>query len=520
MPRLPHGENVSVGQIRRATELIAGSSKDVTLAFVAASAMDLQDFDFLFSKLQDDPANLLPESRETRDGLARLGATMRDDGIARSEDSDIPSGYTYFGQFVDHDITFETTSAPLPALINPDLKPLPLNEIRQRIRNARSATLDLDSVYGLPAPRDGEKMRMGKVTPLHLADKPFLRPAGKDDENDLPREGRNSLANHDRAALTGDPRNDENVIIQQMHVAFLRAHNVLVNQGKSFEQARVILRQHYQHIVIHDYLKRIVSPQIVDDLLLNGNRFYDAMAEPFFLPLEFSAAAFRFGHAMVRADYAFNLNFNRSGEPGTDPATLAKLFTFTAMSGQLTDMNTLPENWIIEWENFVDVGAPFNKARRLTPKLVEPLFQLPGLQGQMEFEDGARLAVRNLLRGYLLRLPTGQAVARAIGQEPLTAEEIEAIAASPQQIQVLRETGFLQRTPLWFYILAEAAARESGQRLGLVGGTIVAEVLIGLIRRSENSILRTQNWAPTLPRIQAHTFTLSDLLRFADVLSH
>ncbi len=520
MPRLSHGEAISIYQIRCAAEAMASCSEDMPAAFAAATPGNLHDFGFLFSPLQNDPANLLPESRETRDGLVRLGVTMRDESGAASSDSGIPSAYTYFGQFVDHDVTFDATSAPLLALINPDLKPLPLNEIGRRIHNARSATLDLDSVYGVPAPRIGQKMRLGKVTLLHIPEKPFLRPAGKDDENDLPREGRNSATNHDRAALTGDPRNDENVIIQQLHVAFLRAHNRLVNQGKSFEEARVILRQHYQHIVLHDYLKRIASPQIVDDLRRDGNRFYDAMAEPFFLPLEFTVAAFRFGHAMVRSDYNFNLNFNRSGEPGTAPATLAKLFTFTAMSGQLTDKATLPENWIIEWENFVDAGAPFNKARRLAPKLVEPLFQLPDLQGRLELEDGARLAVRNLLRGYLLRMPTGQAVARAIGQTPLAPEEIEAVAASSQQLQVLRETVFLQRTPLWFYVLAEAAARGGGKHLGPVGGTIVAEVLVGLIRRSENSILRTPNWAPSLPCLQTGTFTLSDLLRFAGVLAH
>jgi hypothetical protein len=186
------------------------------------------------------------------------------------------------------------------------------------------------------------------------------------------------------------------------------------------------------------------------------------------------------------------------------------------VSEQGTD--TLPENWIIEWENFVDAGTPFNKARRIDTKLVEPLFHLPNVQGQPEQGDGARLAVRNLLRGYLLRIPTGQAVSQALGQTPLTPAEIEAATASDEQVRVLREARFLERTPLWYYVLAEAAARAGGQHLGPVGSAIVAEVLIGLVRRSQDSILRHKHWRPSLPSAQPGTFTLSDLLTFAGVL--
>ena len=197
-------------------------------------------------------------------------------------------------------------------------------------------------------------MQVGLVTALGQNQKPFLRPPNKGDDNDLPREGRSSVDTHDRAALIGDLRN-EDTIVAQLHVAFLKAHNALVDQGRNFRQAQRLLRQHYQHIVIHDFLKkRIADPQIVDRILQHGNRVYDALAEPFFLPLEYSVAAYRFGHSMVRARYDFNLNFNTSGEPGTLAAPSSELlFTFTAISGELgrgLDANTLPENWIIEWE--------------------------------------------------------------------------------------------------------------------------------------------------------------------------
>ena len=486
MPRLSHGATLSVNGVLEAAEAVAARTADVTLAFAATSPPDVQDFDFLFPQLQKSPANLLPESRATRDALVRLGQTMRDTGGGASGDSKIPAAYTYLGQFIDHDVTLETTSATPDQLVHPDLVPLPLDEIRTRVGNLRNATLDLDSVYGLPAPRDGLKLQLGHVTPLGGTAKPLLRPPGKDDNNDLPREGRSPDIEHDRAALTGDPRNDENTIIAQLHVAFLRAHNLLIDQGLTFRRARRLLRQHYQHIVIADFLPRVCDPAIVRKIVVKGNRLYDAMAEPFFMPLEYAVAAYRFGHSMVRADYDFNLNFNTSGEPGTRPATLALLFTFTALSGGFDPVpgpgtDTLPENWIIQWENFLDVGGPFNEARRLDPKLVEPLFELRTVTGTPEPGDKGRLAVRNLLRGYLLRIPTGQAVAKAVrakwGTPILSPKQLEQGAANPEQAQMLRETGFHKRTPLWFYILAEAAVLGRGQRLGPVGSVLVAEVL-------------------------------------------
>jgi hypothetical protein len=518
---------------RRAT---ADRVADVPLAFAVTTSVDPQPFDFLFLDLQNDPDNLLPVSRRTRDALVSLGSVMADDGTdAPAEDSGISAAYTYLGQFVVHDIMFEASLATRSQLTSPVLEPLPLNRIREETQNVRTGALELDSIYGLPAMRDPRpndpKMKVGEVTLLDRNAVPFLRPPGKDDYNDLPREGRSADLVHDRAALIGDPRNDENLILSQLHVAFLRAHNRLVDEAappNRFMKAKRRLRRHYQFIVLHDFLKQIADPQIVDDIIANGNRVYDPDENSFFMPLEFSVAAFRFGHSMVRAEYDYNVNFNTSGDPGTIPATLDLLFTFTALSGQLRDFPTLPENWIIEWENFFPGGQFFNRARRIDTELVEPLQHLQVIEGQDEPGIAAKLAVRNLLRGYLLRMPTGQAVARALRQKlqgvrdipVLTAQQIRQGAANQRQVQVLEEAGFLERTPLWYYILAEAAVLGGGQHLGPVGSTIVAEVLVGLVRRSPDSILDPESdWEPSIPSAQPGTFTLPDLLRFAGFLT-
>jgi nucleoid-associated protein YgaU len=233
----------------------------------------------------------------------------------------------------------------------------------------------------------------------------------------------------------------------------------------------------------------------------------------------------------VRNTYHFNVNFQ--------PASFDLLFTFTALSGQvggglIPEFPSLPDNWIIEWENMVDLGGVFDKARQLDTTLAEPaMFNLQNEKGQVfgtpedetnSPENKARLAVRNLLRGYLLRLPTGQAVAQALGITPLTKAEIEGLASSVSTAQrkAVDDGGFAERTPLWYYILAEAKVKGNGKRLGPVGSTIVAGVLTELIRHSEDSILTDPTWSgptlPTLPGTPAGEFTLRDLLGVAGML--
>jgi nucleoid-associated protein YgaU len=512
MPRLAHGATAPPEELRQAHADLSARAAEVALGFAVTAPAALQDLDFLFPELQDDDANLLPRSATTVKRLKELGRTMVDPGVPTG-DGQVPAIYTYLGQFVDHDITLESTSFTTAKLLAPALAPLAVDKIRADLKNLRTASLELDSLYGPPAPRDKanhDKMAIGRVTKLNGTQVPLKRPPGKGDDNDLPREPRNADVLRDRAARIGDPRNDENLIVAQLHLAFLKTHNRLVDQGRSFEEARRLVRRHYQHIVLHDFLKRVADPAVVDAVITGGNRFYDALAEPFFLPLEFTVAGFRFGHTMVRDTYDFNLNFN--------PAELGLLFTFTALSGQLGDFDTLPDNWIIQWERFIAPGGGKNKARKFDTKLADGLFHLQTVSGEEEQPaDAANLAVRNLLRGYGLRMPTGQALAARLGLPALTAAQLEAAAASERQAHVLKTSGFLERTPLWYYLLAEAK-HHGGVRLGPVGSTLVAEVLVGLVRRSEDSILAAPGWVPSLPSASPGRFELADLLRFANVV--
>lgn len=496
--KISHGVIPTRERLEKAETTVRNLNRDLDLPFSFAITSGTSRFDYLFPDLQTAEA-LLPESPATYAGLVRLGDTMREPIGGQGADSSIPSAYTYFGQFIDHDVTFEAKSDDMVKLSDDDFRVLTSEEIHTKITNGRTPGLDLDNVYYKPAPRRCSRMVLGFVSPSH----PDKGSPGK--ANDLPRLPRNPANNKDRAALIGDKRDDENLVIAQLHVAFLRAHNAIAAQGHTFDEARKILRRHYQWLVIKDFLPRICDPWIVNDILTGGNRVFRPDPDDLFMPFEFSVAAYRFGHSMVRNLYRYNSNFHQ--------ATLADLFTLTALSGSFGETDTLPESWIIEWRNFLDGGA--NQARTIDTGLSQTLFELTAFNKPM---PEGRLPVRNLLRGYMLRLPTGQAVASALDlpvMSPATIEEV-AQSVSDAQLAAVRDGEFTQRTPLWYYILAEAAADGSG-RLGPVGSTIVAEVLVGLIRGSKDSILRKKDWKPNLGSTPGR-FALSDLLSLAEVL--
>jgi hypothetical protein len=393
----------------------------------------------------------------------------------------LPAGFTFLGQFLDHDITFDPTSS------------LERQSDPEAIRNYRTPVLELDSVYGagpganphLYQKGDRDKLLLG----LDTAGYPY----------DLPR-------NSEDVALIGDPRNDENLIISQLHVAFLKFHNAVVDTlprgglaGRTrFEEAQRLVRWHYQWMIVHEYLPHIVGQALVDDILAKGRRLYDWRNQPF-IPVEFSVAAFRFGHSQVRPGYTINTQFARglfSSQPSVPPNP----------PNDLSGGRRLLPVQVIDWRCFFKLSDQFvpQIGKAIDTRLSTPLFALPTFSGTPG--DPQSLAQRTLLRHLTFGLSSGQAAALAMEEDPLT----------PGELSELKGLGLDRETPLWYYILAEAEKREKGVRLGPVGGRIVAEVFLGLLYGDRMSYMRENvRWKPTLG--SDGDFKMADLLRIAGV---
>ena len=497
MNRLAHGSSLSDDDPN-----IAGG------AAVDGNAVDCPPpsrFGYLFPDLQTSPSDRLPDvlpgNIPVTQALIKLGNTMVDpepNGFEPADprfDSKIPSAYSYFGQFITHEVVF--AFATVDKKVGPDTAPMEVSEVPQ-LTNARTALLDLDSVYGPILDRNGKCYSVPRTDArMEVA----IARGGTLPGTDVPRENESPFT-----ARIGDRRNDANLITSQMHLAFLLAHNACVNSGKSFDDAQKLLRQHFQWLVVSDFLPKVVDQNILKSLR-DGN--VDLLARPGdepFMPIEFSAAAFRFGHSMARHRYNYNQNY--------DKQRLSDLF----LPRKGWRYHPVTPEWIIDWKRFLPGGQ--NVARRMDTRLVQPLFRPLDGNGQPLVNskgDSISLASLDLLRGYLLRLPTGQAVAKALGFTAMTATEIEAVGAavSDEQKTVLSESGLSSHTPLWFYILAEAAHSKDGLCLGPVGSTIVAGVLLALVRRSTDSILNEPNWVPTLGT--QGEFDLAQLFRLAGV---
>lgn len=508
MQRLAHGSNPA----SEFSDDITAAPADGPTPEAAPAAVP---FSFMFPSLSDDDNNLLTPLEKTLNDLARLGASMQDKDDDTQFNSSIPAAYTYFSQFVVHDIAFsdiqkENGLTDSELLDAENLSPWSKKEIKRKVRNKRTTALELECIYGnisadeLP-PREGEKFALGKVCPEHD------RPADKDENNDLVRLGPSPDPKKDRAALINEPRNDSNLIVSQLHVAFLRAHNAIVDKLTcTFDEARLILLQHYQWMIFNDILPRIVR---TDEIKAAQNKpLYEPASG---VPLEFSVAASRFGHSMVRKSYYLNDGFQR--------VPLNRLFMLTVLSNELTPTPgegcpNLPGNKIIQWRKFLGGEGSRNTARKIRPQMVEPLFTLLN-EANVPVKGERRLAVQDLKRGYMMRIPTGQALAARIGvkkEDELTSDDLEKFAVNAEQLNVLKTSEFLTKTPLWFYILAEAA-KQNNDQLGPVGGRLVAEVIVGLIRRIPDSFLN-KDWTPSGFGFQQGRFFITDLLRLAGVL--
>ena len=573
---------------RPTDDLGAVSARSVSLATAAAVDNDeTTPFDYIFDQIVDDPGAHLPASdtNATVSALKLLGSAMVDQAPPTDANSTIPPVYTYWGQFIDHDMTANTDRDSSVSDIRPDdLKPLAPAHVTANLRNLRRPALDLDSVYGegpeiLFGPTedgmlyDGIKFRLGRCTdaagipgdripPIADLDRdlPRIGPlldAGVVTEDDFTPEHR-AQANFRTLAVVGDTRNDENLVISQFHVAFLRFHNRVVDEiiaegnlaarfgfGRQrsiriFNRARRLTRWHYQWLVVHDYLKTVTRAGVADKILLAGPQHYDLRDGEAYMPLEFSVAAYRYGHSMVRGGYDHNRNFGR-GAVVAPFASFEQLFEFTGnghaldttttppsvVFGPFRGAPTLPFNWIIEWDRLTDKGSvfPTRFARKIDTHLVPALLDLVNEANEASIPAPLRsmlkqLAQRNLLRGYLLHMPTGQAAAEAMDVEPLSPDEIRQ-GASPEMLAALDAGSFVERTPLWFYLLKEAEVRCNGNTLGQLGSRLVCETIIGMLYVDESSFIHQGNWDPADSPLRGDEgdpiVTIRDFLRFAGV---
>ena len=557
-------------------------------------AVDEQaDFGY-FVPPQNIAGDYLPEAPATVGELDTLGNLMIDaaaDQEDPSPDSTMPPVLTYWGQFLDHELTARTDRESAITSVEPAHPPASSTVVESKLRNARSPRFDLDSVYGgspigpgvtadmvtvisgLRHPSLVNKMRVGTAL------EPGPLPDGLDQHRDLPRYVQVQPAVRDAAlrtarasmpadafakfadtlpqrALIGDTRNDENLVVAQFHLSFLRFHNVAIdflashNTGwvPDFSSAQTLTRLHYQWLIVEGYLKGVCDPAVVSRVVQErASHFFRFRAEfdarrpgtrlGNALPLEFSAAGYRFGHSMVRAFYDYNKNFGRPGGI-LDKADLDLLFGFTGGGGNIDDSKRLPKNWVIDWSRFVGVaphnsadGLPARVARKIDTALAPQLGNMIK-EGNDQTDANLQamfksLARRNLRRGYNLRLPTGQALhallkqSGAVQSAPI-ADISTVFGSKPKLRDFLKnsQSKFFERTPLWFYILAEAEA-GGGNRLGEVGSFLVASTFVGVLLADPDSAL-SRGFAPSQSPLRmsdnSPIDSIAKWMRFASVM--
>ena len=421
--------------------------------------------------------------------------TVADSYGTNPDNPTMTAGSTFVGQFIDHDITFDQTSQ-LGIPRNPLISP-----------NTRTPLLDLDSVLG-----GGPGMRPD----LYVENPdgsvgPQLKIGTGGVHEDLPR-----VANGDGSytALVGDPRDDENVIVGGMHCAHILFYNRVLdelsehdlarfpavraqredpgNNYAAFLLAREVTLWHYQWLLVNEHLPQIAGQDVVNDVLARGNRFYRPPAGVTFMPIEFGAAGYRMGHSMVRPSYRANFT---SGTGDSTSATADPFFAlvFDKNEPDFSDPVTYDRDDLlggypaprryVGWQTFFDLGdGNVKNNKKIDPIVSSVLFTLPVPAIAPHTQTSPTvLPQRNLLRQLTWGLPSGQAIARAMCAPALAASDLDELAGVYPP--------FAQSTPLWYYILAEAKAIADGLNLGPVGGRIVTETLIGLLRGDPTSYL-------------------------------
>ena len=359
---------------------------------------------------------------------------------------DTAAGWPIFGQFVAHDITADRSALRSHANV-------------KELRNARSPQLNLECFC------TGTGHSAIRFFTSATIQQSFCRERTEQTFSEIQK----------GIALIADPRNDSHLLISQMHLAMLKAHNRFVDEARLggiandrvFDETARQLRWHYQWFVLNEFLPAVVGHSLADRVLAGGPHWFGPG-----IPLEFAGAAYRYGHSQIRHRYRLN-----------SQADALPLFP------NLLGFRPVPREYKVDWTLFFDTlgKTSSQRCKKIDGKVVRALIQLPvAITGECKMKDYHSLAVRDLQRGQSVGLPSGEAVARHIGVTPLTTEQI-GIAC----------TGWQGETPLWYYILREADVCAGGHRLGPVGGRIVAEVLIGFIDSDATSFRRnTQDWRP------------------------
>jgi hypothetical protein len=194
--------------------------------------------------------------------------------------------------------------------------------------------------------------------------------------------------------------------------------------GEILAEAQRVVRWHYQWLVIHEFLVKTVGAELVDDVLENGPRHYRWRNNPY-IPVEFSVAAYRFGHSQVRPSYRGNF-----GTSATDLSQQFFALIFDPAAVTPDDPDDLrggrrkPRRFI-DWQTFFDFGdGRVRQNKLIDTTLSTPLFDL---LGQPEGEP-VSLATRNLLRNLSMKVPSGQRVAKAMTLPPLAPADLDDLA--------------------------------------------------------------------------------------------
>ena len=453
--------------------------------------------------------------------LRALGEALafRDHDDAHDRETDIPAAYTYFGQFVFHDITH--------------WKPPVGDGLTAGVRHA---ALDLDSVLGFEPSSDPDL-----ATPLPIG-QTARDPRGCAFAADLPRSpcGR---------PLIADARNDDNLALAQVHVAMTAFANAVRAAVGPKGGAAALAALHVQAVVLGDYLPHILDPDVYRDVIENGRAIVwpdSAGDTPFLVPLEFVAACGRFGHAMVKQRYDWNAHHPGAGAPA---------FWESTFSSTAYPMRMLDWSWVTDWARLLPPeseaasgGAPGGRfplrAAALSSRLADPLRRMPeaalppGGPGQPPLSSN--LATRSLERAHSLRLASGQAAVRRINERlvaqgrptvPLLSRDDILAGEGDEARALLLAEGpggirLCDETPMWLYVLKEAEAQQGGRRLGAFGSRIVGETVHAAIAAASPSMLAGDGRRPELswrpdPRLRPARpdhYGLRDLVAFAGLL--